>query len=147
MKGLALKDAVDEVPVVVAGAGPAGLTAAITLARTGVETLVIERRARPSRVPRATAISTSTMELVRSWRLERHVREGELGVEVQPWVTETLVAALDDQRLDARSREGDRGGEAGRPGARHDHRHLFNCILQSESFHQTHCPVKMERNI
>jgi 2-polyprenyl-6-methoxyphenol hydroxylase-like FAD-dependent oxidoreductase len=96
-----LKDAVEEVQVVVAGAGPAGLAAAITLAQAGVETLVIERRAHPSRVPRATAISTSTMELVRSWGLERQVREGDLDVEVRPWVTETLAAAAEGYAVDA----------------------------------------------
>ncbi|HEV3365111.1 MAG TPA: FAD-dependent oxidoreductase, partial [Acidimicrobiia bacterium] len=40
--------------VVVVGAGPAGLTAAIMLARQGVDCLVIERRSELSALPRAT---------------------------------------------------------------------------------------------
>ena len=34
----------DDVPVLIAGAGPAGLTTAVTLARQGVESLLVERR-------------------------------------------------------------------------------------------------------
>src|SRR4029453_8050098 len=82
----------EHVPVVVVGAGPAGLTAAIALGRAGMETLLLERRAHTSRVPRANVVSTSTMELMRSWGLEEQVREGDLHVELQPWVTETLAA-------------------------------------------------------
>src|SRR4051812_20004972 len=54
-----------EVPVLIAGAGPAGLAAAATLALQGVPSLVVERRAGPSAHPRATTVSTRTMELLR----------------------------------------------------------------------------------
>ena len=40
------------------------------LARYGVETLLVERRRRLSGLPRATVVSTRTMELMRSWGLE-----------------------------------------------------------------------------
>jgi 2,4-dichlorophenol 6-monooxygenase len=33
-----------EIPVLIVGAGPAGLTAAVALARYGVECLLVERR-------------------------------------------------------------------------------------------------------
>ena len=87
--------------MVVVGAGPAGLTAAIALARRGIETLVLERRPCPSQLPRATVISTSNMELMRSWALEADVREGDLGVELRPWVSETLAAAAAGHAADA----------------------------------------------
>jgi len=101
MKGLMLQGQIDDVPVVIVGAGPAGLTAAIALGQRGIETLVIERRRRPSQLPRATAISTSTMELMRTWGLEAEVRKGDLGVELQPWVSETLAAAGAGRAADA----------------------------------------------
>jgi putative polyketide hydroxylase len=56
-----------ELPVLIVGAGPAGLMAAVALARHGIECLVVERRRELSTLPRATAISTRSMELLRSW--------------------------------------------------------------------------------
>ena len=87
--------------VAIVGAGPSGLTAAIALARAGIETVVFERRLHPSREPRATGISTSTMELMRSWGLEADLREGDLDVELRPWVTETMADAAAGHASDA----------------------------------------------
>ena len=61
--------------MLVVGAGPAGRVAAVTLARAGIETLVVEKRPDRSQLPRATGASTSTMELMRAWGLEPQVRE------------------------------------------------------------------------
>lgn len=80
-------------PVVVVGAGPAGLVAAITLARSGVECLVVERRAVPSALPRATSVSLRTMELLRSWGLEDQARAGGNDVEWLLLECETLARA------------------------------------------------------
>ena len=56
-------------PVVVIGAGPAGLVAAISLARGGIPVLVLNRRVGVWEAPRATVISLRSMELFRSWGL------------------------------------------------------------------------------
>ena len=40
-------------PVVVVGAGPAGLVAAVTLATQGIDVLVLDQRTRASDLPRA----------------------------------------------------------------------------------------------
>jgi putative polyketide hydroxylase len=82
-----------EVPVLIVGAGPAGLTAAITLARHGVESLVVERRRAMSSLPRATVISTRSMELLRSWGLEAEILAGGNEVEWLIWTCETLALA------------------------------------------------------
>jgi len=86
--------------VLVVGAGPAGLATAITLARYGVPTLVVERRPEPSPLPRATGISTRTMELIRSWGLEDRVRAGAVEVRWPAWIGPSLVSP-DGMELDA----------------------------------------------
>lgn len=86
--------------MLVIGAGPAGLTAAITLARAGIETLVVERRTQVSDLPRATGVSTSTMELLRSWGLEDRVRAAAVDVEWQALETATLAAAASGRPIE-----------------------------------------------
>jgi putative polyketide hydroxylase len=81
----------NSVPVLVVGGGPAGLVTAITLARHGVECLLIERREELSDEPRATSISLRSMELLRSWGLESQVLDGALDVRFLGRVGETLT--------------------------------------------------------
>ena len=83
----------EEVEVVVVGAGPAGLASAVTLGSYGVETLVVERRASSSTLPRATVASIATMELLRRWGLEEKAWERSIDVEWQAWACATLVDA------------------------------------------------------
>jgi putative polyketide hydroxylase len=75
---MAAADGTRHVPVVIAGAGPAGLVTAVTLARNGVGSLLVERNPALSPLPRATGVSLRTMELLRSWGLEERVRAGQL---------------------------------------------------------------------
>src|SRR5688572_433556 len=84
---------IDETPVLIAGAGPAGLTAAIELARHGIESLLVERRDALLSLPRATVISTRSMELLRGWGLEDAVAKRAVDVEWVGWVSPTLARA------------------------------------------------------
>ena len=86
---------IEEVPVVVVGAGPAGLAAAIALGRLGVETMLVERRAELSSLPRATAVSLRSMELIRSWGVEDAVRADAVDVEWHGSLSETLATVAD----------------------------------------------------
>jgi putative polyketide hydroxylase len=81
----------EELPVVIAGAGPAGLAAAMALSVLGVETMLVERRAELSSLPRATAVSLRSMELIRSWGVEDAVRAGGVDVEWRGWQSDTLA--------------------------------------------------------
>ncbi len=62
-----------QVPVLIVGAGPAGLTTALVLGQQGVRSLVVERRAGVSPLPRATGINVRTMEIFRSLGIAEEV--------------------------------------------------------------------------
>jgi 2-polyprenyl-6-methoxyphenol hydroxylase-like FAD-dependent oxidoreductase len=81
--------------VLVVGAGPAGLATAITVLRHGARVLVVERRAGTSTVPRATGVSTRTMELFRFWGVARAIRAGGIDCDTRVAITQTLAAEPD----------------------------------------------------
>jgi len=79
-----------QVPILIVGAGPTGLASSILLSRFGVPSLVVERHPSTSIHPKATGISTRTMELFRSWGIERRVRELAMAVDFSSSVRPTL---------------------------------------------------------
>jgi 2-polyprenyl-6-methoxyphenol hydroxylase-like FAD-dependent oxidoreductase len=81
------------VPVLVVGAGPAGLAAALELARHGVPALLVERRTALSSHPRATVLSLRSMELMRAWGLEADVRARSVDADWHMLEAETLAGA------------------------------------------------------
>jgi 2-polyprenyl-6-methoxyphenol hydroxylase-like FAD-dependent oxidoreductase len=84
-----------EVDVLVVGAGPAGLTAAAMLGRLGVKCVVAERRPELSGLPRATGVSTRSMEIFRSFGIEDEILAGGVDVAMQMLSTRTLAEAGD----------------------------------------------------
>jgi putative polyketide hydroxylase len=85
-----------QLPVLIVGSGPVGLTMSILLSRLGIRCLLVERHAAPSRHPRGRAISTRTMEVLRELGLEADVRAASLAAErdgLHYFFATTLTAA------------------------------------------------------
>src|SRR6516165_10771032 len=64
----------EDVPVVIIGGGPVGLTASILLSQAGVRSLLVERHAGTSIHPKARAINGRTMEIFHQCGVEAAIR-------------------------------------------------------------------------
>ena len=78
--------------MLIVGAGPAGLVAGITLARYGIDVLLIDKRGGVSTLSRNVVVSTRGMELMRRFGLETAVRSGAADVKICAWVTPSLAS-------------------------------------------------------
>ena len=87
-----------QIPILIVGGGPAGLCTSIALSRFGIRSLLIERHPSTSIHPKATGISTRTMELFRAWGLEGRIREIALDVDFVSSVRDNLAAAEVERR-------------------------------------------------
>lgn len=63
-----------ELPVLIVGGGPVGLTASIYLSHFGVESLLVERHAGTATLPKARALNARTMEMYRQIGMEGPIR-------------------------------------------------------------------------
>lgn len=63
-----------DTPVLIVGAGPAGLSLALNLARQGIASHIVDRRRERSQHPRAHYVNTRTMELFQLWGFEDDLR-------------------------------------------------------------------------
>ena len=94
-----------EVPVVIVGGGPVGLTASILLSRLGVRSLLVERHPGTAIHPKARGINARTMEVFRQCGVETAVRRAGLSPErtgLIVWVR-TLAGEEIERRVPARS--------------------------------------------
>lgn len=69
-----------EVPVLIVGGGPAGLTASLLLSRHGVESLLVDKRMTGSPLPRARGVHARAMEILRVCGVEPDLRAVELPI-------------------------------------------------------------------
>lgn len=84
----------DEVPVLIVGGGPTGLTTSLALGRHGVGNLLVERHLGTSVLPRATVVSVRSMEILRCLGVEAEVRRAAVDTRSTDFLvlTESLAA-------------------------------------------------------
>jgi 2-polyprenyl-6-methoxyphenol hydroxylase-like FAD-dependent oxidoreductase len=94
-----------DIPVLIAGGGPVGLTASLLLSQHGVRSLLVERHPSTAVMPKARGINARTMEMYRQCGIEAAIRaaglsQGRLGLIV--W-TETLAGREIERRVPGRA--------------------------------------------
>ena len=80
--------------VLVVGAGPAGLTTAAGLARTGIRVLLVEKHPGTSIFPKAAGVRPRTMEILRSWGLDQRVYSAGQDVRLELGISPVLAAPV-----------------------------------------------------
>jgi putative polyketide hydroxylase len=93
-----------EVPVLIVGGGPVGLTASILLSRQGVRSLLVERHPGTAILPKARGINARTMEMYRQMGLEQAIRDAGLPTERTGFIvwTESLAGREIERRVPGR---------------------------------------------
>src|SRR5215831_16616360 len=94
-----------DIPVLISGGGPVGLTASLLLSQHGVRSLMVERHPGTALTPKARGINPRTMEVFRQCGIDAAVRaaglaEGGTGLIV--W-TETLAGKEIERRVPGRA--------------------------------------------
>jgi putative polyketide hydroxylase len=94
-----------DIPVLISGGGPVGLTASLLLSRLGVRSLMVERHPATALTPKARGINARTMEVFRQCGIDSAIREAGLaegGTGLIVW-TETLAGREIERRVPGRA--------------------------------------------
>ena len=94
-----------EPEVLIVGSGPVGLSAAILLARLGVRSLVVERRPSTTNHPKARAVLTRTMEILRPWKIEAALRREALPPGSYRFIWVDTIAGREIGRVETQGRD------------------------------------------
>jgi 2-polyprenyl-6-methoxyphenol hydroxylase-like FAD-dependent oxidoreductase len=94
-----------EIPVLIVGGGPVGLSASILLSRFGIRSLLVERHPGTSIVPKARGINARTMELYRQTGVEEGIRAAGLAPQATGLIlwTESLAGKEIERRVPGRA--------------------------------------------
>jgi putative polyketide hydroxylase len=94
-----------EVPVLIVGGGPVGLTASILLSREGISSLLVERHPGTAIHPKARGINARTMEMYRQLGIEADIRAAGLPPDKARFIvwTRTLAGEEIERRVPWRS--------------------------------------------
>ena len=94
-----------DVPVLIVGGGPVGLSTSILLSRLGVASRLVERRAGTALHPKARNINMRTMEIFRQCGVEDDVRAAGLPIERTKFLiwAESLAGREIERRVEKRS--------------------------------------------
>lgn len=94
-----------DIPVLISGGGPVGLTASLLLSQHGVRSLLVERHPSTALTPKARGINARTMEVFRQCGIDTAVREAGLaegGTGLIVWA-ETLAGREIERRVPGRA--------------------------------------------
>src|SRR5712675_1053136 len=95
-----------DIPVLIAGGGPVGLTASLLLSKHGVRSLLVERHPGTAVLPKARGINARTMEMYRQCGIDAAIRAAGLSEERRGrlivWI-ETLAGREIERRVPGRA--------------------------------------------
>jgi putative polyketide hydroxylase len=93
-----------EIPVLIVGGGPVGLTASLLLSQQGVRSLLVERHPGTAILPKARGINARTMEMYRQLGIETAIREAGLAPERTGFIiwAESLAGSEIERRIPGR---------------------------------------------
>jgi putative polyketide hydroxylase len=103
-----------DVPVLIVGGGPVGLSASLFLSRQGIRSLLVERHPGTSILPKARGINARTMEIYRQFCVEQAIRDAGLAPEHTGFIvwTESLAGKEVERRVPGRMSPANRAAAA-----------------------------------